>query len=235
MLSTIAQMSKLGILVREGSWRQARDLLGPLGDAVGYIPPPPPPPRESKPEVKAEQVELKVEPAVVEAPKRTQLERQVYTHFLCLGSMVHNHVGEGAKATGMVKSLHAVLDEGTEGDAGLGGGVWEVSRRRRLSSEQNLADRCLWSLSRSDPDRVPVSPVFAVQDAGAVALRSVHSSASGVHPRVPRYVLVQKVSPHPRSRNVCRCMMCDDGLCHLRCLGIRPASDQRRPSSSKKA
>lgn len=130
-LATIAQVAKLGILVREGSWRQARDLLNSgLGDAVGYIPPPPPPPKGDpnvKPEVKAEPTEGKVEPPMVPVPpERSQLEKQVYTHFLCLGSMVHNHLGDGLKATGMIKALHAVLDEGTEGDAGLGGGVWQV-------------------------------------------------------------------------------------------------------------
>lgn len=70
---------------------------------------------------------MEVEVAVEVPPVRSKLERQVYTHFLCLGAMVYNHVGEGAKATGMVKALHAVLDEGGEGDEGLGGGVWEVS------------------------------------------------------------------------------------------------------------
>lgn len=76
---------------------------------------------------------------VVEVPAvRSKLDRQIYTHFLCLGATVFNHLGEGAKATGMVKSLHAVLDEGGDGDEGLGGGVWEVS----LSSFSSLLWRC---------------------------------------------------------------------------------------------
>lgn len=67
------------------------------------------------------------EARVVISPARTKLEKQIYIHFLCLGALVCNHVGEGAKATGMIKALHAVLDEGSEGDEGFGGGFWEVS------------------------------------------------------------------------------------------------------------
>lgn len=98
-------------------------MLDQLEAEVGFIAPLPPalkgaPKQELPP------------PAMPPLLPKTKLERQMLLHYLCLAALVLNHVGEGARAGGVVKVLHTEMDVGESNATGsdaLGGGVWEVS------------------------------------------------------------------------------------------------------------
>ncbi|CED83210.1 hypothetical protein [Phaffia rhodozyma] len=118
ILALLSSIAKLGILAREGSWREARRVI----DSV-----------RAHPEVQpflSDSTDPSKTPAdtarPIEGVKAKALEKQLLIHFLGFAALVYNHLGEAQEANAMIKVLHVTLDEGNEGTEGLGGGVWEI-------------------------------------------------------------------------------------------------------------
>lgn len=64
-------------------------------------------------------------PPTETAPK-TALDRTLLAHALLLVALARNHLGQGSHAGLLVKRLHGLLDEGSKGWEGKGGGLMEV-------------------------------------------------------------------------------------------------------------
>lgn len=64
-------------------------------------------------------------PPTESAPK-TALDRTLLAHALLLVALARNHLGQGSHAGLLVKRLHRLLDEGSKGWEGKGGGLMEV-------------------------------------------------------------------------------------------------------------